>query len=157
MTKCTLFIRLNTLQKKAIRIISKAKYYAHTSNLFQNLNILKLKDLYSKQALILYWKFSNNCLPPNIQNELKLGNEIHTHYTRQTNMLHFNQIMHNIQKQSLNYKLHKLEINTPNELIKMTKDVPLKLAKIKIKKYFLKNYTFTCNKPDCFSCSSNND
>ena len=148
--------RLNTLQKKAIRIISKTKYYAHTSNLFQHLNILKLKDIYIKQTLILYWKFINKCLPPNIQNELILGNEIHSHYTRQTNKLHFTQVRHNLDRQSLNYKIHKLEINTPYELITITKELPLKLAKIKIKKFLLKKYKFECNKPNCFSCSSNN-
>ena len=107
--------------------------------------------------MVLYWKFTNNCLPPNIQEELMLGNEIHTHYTRQTNKLHFKQIMQNIHKQSLNYKMHKLEVNTPYKLIRITKDLPLKLAKIHIKKYLLKTYTFTCSKPNCYSCSSNND
>ena len=41
--------RLNILQKKAIRIITKSRYNAHTSPLFKNLNILKLDDLYKKK------------------------------------------------------------------------------------------------------------
>ena len=89
--------------------------------------------------MILYWKFINKCLPPNIQNELILGNEIHSHYTRQTNKLHFTQVRHNLDRQSLNYKIHKLEINTPYELITITKELPLKLAKIKIKNSSLKS------------------
>ena len=34
-------------QKRAIRIICRAKFYDHTSPLFQKLNILELKDLYN--------------------------------------------------------------------------------------------------------------
>ena len=56
------------LQKKTIRIISKAKYNANTSPLFHSLKILPLKHLitYSKGLLIhsIYHKYS----PPALHN-----------------------------------------------------------------------------------------
>ena len=43
--------RIYKLQKKAIRVICKTKYNAHTDPLFQKLNTLKVKDIFQNQCL----------------------------------------------------------------------------------------------------------
>ena len=74
--------------KKAIRLISKSKYNTHTSPLFKNLKILKLVDLYTKQCLILYWKFVNKKMSPNLTINLSPNNTVHLHHTRHACSIH---------------------------------------------------------------------
>jgi hypothetical protein len=54
------------LQKRAIRIICKKEYRAHTAKLFRKMGILKLEDLILWKTAILMWKANNNKLPQNI-------------------------------------------------------------------------------------------
>ena len=62
--------RLDILQKKAIRIISHSYNIAHTSNLFKQLNILKVEDIFKLKQMVFYYKFIHNKLPNAIKNIL---------------------------------------------------------------------------------------
>jgi hypothetical protein len=55
--------KLYLLQKNAIRIISHAKYNAHTEPLFKKLNILKLPDLINVAKVKFMHNFVYNKLP----------------------------------------------------------------------------------------------
>ena len=55
--------RLTILQKKAVRIIARKPYISHTTSIFKDLKILKLRDQYSMQLYKLYHKNTNNLLP----------------------------------------------------------------------------------------------
>ena len=55
--------RLTCLQKRAIRLITRSEYRAHTSPLFKKLCILKLVDIYKLQTLLYMYKARNNMLP----------------------------------------------------------------------------------------------
>ena len=55
--------KLFFVQKKFIRILSNAKYLSHTSNLFKNLQILKLNDVYVFHVNVFTFKIKNNMLP----------------------------------------------------------------------------------------------
>ena len=55
--------RLKKLQKRALRIITRSKYNAHTEPLFKKQNLLKLNDLFELNVLKLYYKFKKNILP----------------------------------------------------------------------------------------------
>jgi len=55
--------RLTTLQKKAIRTITKSKYNAHTNPIFEELFLLKIEDIFKLNCLKIYHKFHNNSLP----------------------------------------------------------------------------------------------
>ena len=48
--------RLFKLLKRAVRVISKSKFNAHTDPLFQNLQILKIEDLHKLNILKFYYK-----------------------------------------------------------------------------------------------------
>lgn len=59
----THFNKLNLLQKKIVRIISRSDYYSHTSPLFTNLRIMSLPHLYKYFVSIFVFKCVNNFLP----------------------------------------------------------------------------------------------
>ena len=55
--------RLEKLQKRLIRIISRSKYNAHTESLLKQLELLKLSDLLELSALKFYFKCLHGSLP----------------------------------------------------------------------------------------------
>ena len=55
--------RLFLLQKRAIRTITKSHLLAHTDNLFKQLKILKVDDIYKQHQFTFYHKFLHNNLP----------------------------------------------------------------------------------------------
>ena len=54
--------KLITIQKKIIRMVSAAKYSAHTEPLFKTLKILKLEDVYHHQILNYVYKYVRGLL-----------------------------------------------------------------------------------------------
>ena len=54
--------QLEILQKKAVRIVTKSNFIAHTDPLFRQLNVLKIKDMF-KVILKFYYKLSYGLLP----------------------------------------------------------------------------------------------
>ena len=54
---------LTFLQKRAVRLISKSEYRAHSSPIFKDLRILKLSDINTFQTLMFMYKIKNNLLP----------------------------------------------------------------------------------------------
>ena len=55
--------KIRLIKKKAVRIISSAKYTAHTSEIFKKLHILKLDDLFKAQTASFMWDFDHGTLP----------------------------------------------------------------------------------------------
>ena len=74
------------LQKRAVRIISLAPYKAHTSDLFNNLNILVMSKIYVYHVLVLMFKFNKNMLP-SVTNDL-FTISVNVYNTRQSNKLY---------------------------------------------------------------------
>ena len=58
--------RIEKLQKQAIRVITDSYYLQHTNNLFQQLKILKIEDIFELKQILFYHKFLNNTLPISI-------------------------------------------------------------------------------------------
>ena len=46
--------RLEILQKKAVRIVTKSNFIAHTDLLFRQLNVLKIQDMFKVKILQFY-------------------------------------------------------------------------------------------------------
>ena len=55
--------RIFTLQKKALRIITKSKFNSHTEPLFRELSILKVEHIFQMQCLKLYYNVINERTP----------------------------------------------------------------------------------------------
>ena len=75
--------RLTILQKKAVRILARRPYISHTTSIFKDLKILKLKDQYSIQLYKLYHKNTNNLLSSYFNSFTPYYNNVkHTHDLR---------------------------------------------------------------------------
>ena len=80
--------KIRLIQKKAVRIISSAKYTAHTSEFFKKLNILKLDDLFKAQTASFMWDFDHGTLPEAFNSYFTKVSDVHQHNTRASvNML----------------------------------------------------------------------
>ena len=80
--------KIRLIQKKAVRIISSAKYTAHTSEIFKKLNIFKLDDLFKAQTASFMWDFYHGTLPEAFNSYFTKVSDVHQHNTRASvNML----------------------------------------------------------------------
>ena len=80
--------RIFTLQKKALRIITKRKFNSHTEPLFRELSILKVEHIFQMQCLKLYYNVINERTPDFFSKMFKLKSRMHSHETRQKNYIH---------------------------------------------------------------------
>ena len=80
--------RLVKLQKRAVRIIHRAKYNAHSEPLLKKSGLLALKDIFDFQCCKFYYKFKHNLLPDYFTNFFTLNNQIHNYNTRSSADLH---------------------------------------------------------------------
>jgi hypothetical protein len=78
--------KLFKLQKKALRIISFTKFDAHSSPLFKELKILKLKDLITLQNVLMVHNFFNKLLPVCFETYFTTIKEIHGVGTKSSNL-----------------------------------------------------------------------
>ena len=74
--------KLQTSQKKAIRLITGSKYNDHTDPLFRSTKMLKIKDIYEYKMAKFMYLFNANILPNPISEMLTMNTEIHDHFTR---------------------------------------------------------------------------
>ena len=77
--------KLTLLQKKIVRSITFSDFYAHTSPLFKNLNILKLPDLYTYKIGSLMWDLDHNQLPDSLSTLFTRRDQIHKRNLRDKN------------------------------------------------------------------------
>ena len=83
----THLLPLFLLQKKIIRLITFSPYLAHTGPIFLNLQLLPLEKIFFSRVGLVMFKCSNNMLPNVISNLYIKNNEIHSHFTRNSNLL----------------------------------------------------------------------
>ena len=75
--------QLTILQKKVVRILARRPYILHSTSIYKNLKILKLKDQYSIQLYKLYHKNINNLLSSYFNSFTPYyNNDEHTHDLR---------------------------------------------------------------------------
>ena len=76
--------KLLTLQKRAVRTISKTGLHEHSGTRFANLKILKFSDLYHLNLGKFMYKHMNHVLPACFDSCFTLTSNIHSHNTRST-------------------------------------------------------------------------
>ena len=74
--------KVTLIQKRAIRIISKAPFNAHTKPLFKNLGVLNFSKTLKLQLSMLMWQYDHRELPNCFNSYFKKLSSIHTHNTR---------------------------------------------------------------------------
>ena len=77
--------RLFKLQKRAVRIISRNKYNAHTEPIFKKLGLLKIQDMFKLSLLKFQFKLSNGKLPEYFPTIFTVEETEHSYKTRNKN------------------------------------------------------------------------
>ena len=70
------------LQKKVVRIISRAQYLDHTEPLFISMNLLTLSELYKLNCILFIYKCLYSELFIDFRNKMLTGAEVHDYNTR---------------------------------------------------------------------------
>ena len=83
----TYITSLFLLQKKVIRIIMSASYYAESEPLFNQLHILKLNDIYISNVAVLMFKYVKGMLPTIFDDLFKRNSDDNVRVTRNINKL----------------------------------------------------------------------
>jgi hypothetical protein len=130
--------KLNRIQKKALCIITKSKWNAHTTPLFRSKNILKICDINSLQVGCFVYKATHNILPPSFCNYFMLNSDVHDHYTRKSSDIHSLESRTSIRQ--YNVRLYGIKIwNSIPTDIKQSKSIHI--FKRKYKYFLLFQYT----------------
>ena len=144
--------RLNMLQKRAVRYISKAKYNSHTSPLFKKLQLLTVQDLYTVSCCRLYVKKRLGILTPYFVSQLSQPGNTHNYHMRNHLNLRRNKINSELNKQSVNYKVLSCWNSLP-DFIKAQTVTSLPYFIRKLKKYFISMYNDICEVRPCYICN----
>ena len=139
--------KIEQLQKRAIRIVGKAQYNAHTEPIFGKLKCLKIHDLKISKTSEFMFKFINKNLPTQLLNEftpLRMGRskKFLSERTRSKKLEAFPKC-----KFPLTWN------NLPENLRLQSSSKKFKKA---CKTHFLSSYKeFQCRKTKCFTCRKN--
>ena len=101
----TLSDKLQRLQNRAARIITKCRYDVRSHILLQNLNLKNLEIRRNQQLATLMFKVRNAMMPSSISNLFQRVDHVHN---RQTRQMHFNYLPPkpniNFKKKSISYR-----------------------------------------------------
>ena len=126
--------RLDTLQKRAVRTISRSAFDAHTETIFKSLKLLKFENIVSLQVAKIMYLYKNGQLLESFNNMFFAGEEIHNYNTRNKIVFRLPSCWTNVQKFALQFQGPKI-FNTINDEIKNS--LNLKEFTFKLKSTFL--------------------
>ena len=146
--------RIYKLQKKALRIICKTKFVAHTDPLFIKLNTLKVKDIYTRHCLKFFFNHENGTLPAYFRNFVSRNIASHNYdmrdmqeFQRQaTNRISSDKILKQLLPNILN--------DIPDQIIDSVHTHCLLSVKYKLKAHALSNYKSICTIRNCYVCNA---
>ena len=136
------------IQKRAIRVITRHKFFSHTSPLFKKLNLLKLPDMYKVQCLKLYFKMENNQVPHFYSNFATRNRDIHDHNTRQRDQIRPT----GNNSKWLRHYLPRLITSTPTALLVDIRSVTMRTFARTCSSHYIETYETICLKTTCLPC-----
>lgn len=119
--------KLNTLQNKAVKIVTGANYYDHATPSYIDLNLLKLPDLYQHEIAKLMFRQTNNNFPLTFSNFFIKTTEVHYKTTR----LALNKTSLRIPR----YKTAKLQRSFKYQGVKIWNSIPESHKKLSFSKF----------------------
>ena len=91
--------RIFKLQKRAVRLITLAKFNAHSEPIFKSLNLLKVQDVFEICQMRFYHNYLNKNLPHFFNQMIfQNNNQIHRYETRINSQFHLPKIKHSFAK-----------------------------------------------------------
>jgi hypothetical protein len=146
--------RIFSLQKRAVRVLSKAKYNAHCDPLFKSLGILKLADDRKLQELKFYFKFKHGQLPLYFQNDFIVTMATSTNrQTRNANVILYPRFKHEYMRKNLRYSVAKTVNETPPTYREKVNTHSLDGFSNYIKLETLRSYQPNCTLRNCYVCN----
>lgn len=128
---------LTTLQKRALRIICKAPFRAHTKNLFLNLDILPFECINKLQVGLFMYKCHMHLLPVGFGHWFRTNSEVHGYLTRSYKKFHQQSARTNIRQHSVRIYGPVLWNSLPIELTVLP---TIHQFKNRLKVYFMSNW-----------------
>ena len=143
------------VQKKAIRIICKSKYNAHTDMLFKKLKLLKIEDIFKIQCLKFYYRLCKNKIPHYFSTNFRFTRniDVHERQLRHGNRFRLERVNRMTTRQTLRHYLPGLLNNTPETIMNSINTISILSYKKRIKKMYISAYLEECNKPQCYICN----
>ena len=147
--------RLFSIQKRAVRIINKADFNAHSEPIFKGLKLLKLQDIYKLQLLKFHYKLKNETLPVYFRNfPLFQNSSIHDYNTRGRGNIFITRTSRIYVDQCIRHQLiHNLN-DTPDMIKDKVSTHSIQGFSNYIKIYYLEKYENECHLPNCYICNS---
>ena len=113
---------IKVIQNRVVRMITRSHFRTHSSPLYNQLNILKLEDIYKfKLSKLIHNNFSD----PNFGQKNSLVNlkQIHRHCTRHSEMSNFfiPKVRTNLGKTTISFAGSRIWTEVPKELKTLTK------------------------------------
>ena len=148
---------LSKIQKKAIRIITKSRYNAHTNKLFKQLNTLKVLDICALHDYKFLHKVIHNSVPSFFINLLDSQNgDFHDYNTRHATDIRLPAVRHEFARNGICYKFSNL-FNSMSDDIKENIYTQSQIGfKFYVKQKIIESYPSTFTIPDCYNCNSIN-
>ena len=143
--------QLTILLKKVVRILARKPYISHTTSIFKDLKILKLKDQYSIQLYKLYHKNTNNLLPSYFNSFTPYYDVDHNHDLRYT-ALRLPMTRREYFVQSTRYQFLKLIRETSVIDLNQTINSSVFQFAAYFKYAILNRYDPTCRIINCYVC-----
>ena len=145
--------KLEKLQKRAIRVVMKASFNAHTEPIFKALKVLKLQDQCALHDLKFCYKYMNKLLPLYFESLFVRNCDNHLFHTRNSQNFQIPKIRHYFAKNTISYRMPE----TYNKCIPCIKEKmfthSLPGFSHYIKNYLIENYSYQCNVVNCYICT----
>lgn len=144
------------LQRKSVRVITNAKYNAHTDPIFKKLGLLKVTDLLALQELKFAFKLENKMLPYYFRTSLFIRHsEIHDHDTRNAQNLTVPTNRHHFVSNSIKYRLPDTYNDCPKHIKSKIYTHSIEGFARYVKKDLIEKYPSSCTVRDCYNnCDS---
>ena len=136
------------IQKRAIRVITKSKFFAHTSPLFKEHKILKLDDLYKLQCLKLHYTIEHQKVPVYTGTLLVHNRDIHSYSTRGRDTVRPTKIKSNW----LRHSLPDLILQMPVDIMHHVQTSTIRTFSFHVSTFFLNQYETACSREPCLPC-----
>jgi len=146
-------VKLETQQKKVIRIITNSNFNAHSQPLFKKCNILQATHLCALYELDFCFKLMHGLLPVYFNTFAPTRrSEIHGYSTRNSSAYLVHQVKHSFAKDCIYYRIPIILNTTSPSVIDKIQTHSRKGFKKYIKKYFINSYYDRCTVRNCYIC-----
>ena len=148
--------KINKVQKKAVRIMSKVKVYnAHSEPLFKELNITKFVDNVKVNILKLYCRLEKQVLPVYFTLIVRKCYETHHYNTRTSTKFKTEKSRLAMTTHSLRCQMPIILNNIDQSILDMATNTSVSSIISTYKKKLLVTYTGICQIEDCYICNHN--